>query len=338
MRAKKNGEAIRFIDLFAGIGGFRFAAEQVFSKYGLPSKCVFSSDIDPYARETYRANFGEYPSGDITQVNENDIPDHDILFAGFPCQPFSIIGHGKGFDDIRGTLFFDIARILAAKKPKAFILENVKRLIGHNEGKTLEKILYVLREELGYTVYYKSLNALDYGLPQKRERVILVGFYKPMAFQFPPKQEKYIPLSKILEKKVGSKYYASENIRQKRLKTHTPTVSPSIWHENKAGHISSYPFSCALRAGASYNYLLVNGERRLTPKEMLRLQGFPDTFKIAVTESQIRKQAGNAVPVNIVRAVFESFLPILLDDINNDLSPIPYSDRKMDNSLQSQTI
>lgn len=315
MREKKT-EAIRFIDLFCGIGGFRFAAEQIFSKYGLPSKCVFSSDIDPYAREAYEANFGEYPSGDVTQVNENDIPDHDILFAGFPCQPFSIIGNGKGFDDTRGTLFFDIARVLAAKKPKAFILENVKRLIGHNKGKTLNKILHVLRDELGYTVYYKSLNALDYGLPQKRERVIIVGFYQPMVFQFPPKQKSFAPLSDILEKDVDEKYFASEYIREKRWTEHTPAVSPSIWHENKAGHISSYPFSCALRAGASYNYLLVDGERRLTPREMLRLQGFPDSFKIAVTESQTRKQAGNAVPVNIVRAVFESFLPILLDDIN----------------------
>jgi DNA (cytosine-5)-methyltransferase 1 len=315
MKAKKN-EPIKFIDLFCGIGGFRFAVEQVFSKYKLPSQCVFSSDIDPYARESYKANFGEYPSGDITQVNESDIPDHDILFAGFPCQPFSIIGQGKGFDDTRGTLFFDIARILAAKKPKAFILENVKQLIGHNKGETLKKILHVLREELGYTVYYKSLNALDYGLPQKRERVIIVGFYEPMVFQFPPKQKKFTPLSDILEKDVDEKYFASDYIREKRWAEHTPAVSPSIWHENKAGHISSYPFSCALRAGASYNYLLVDGERRLTPKEMLRLQGFPDTFKIAVTESQIRKQAGNAVPVNIIRAVFESFLPILLHDMN----------------------
>lgn len=316
MGAKQNGGAIRFIDLFCGIGGFRFAAEQVFSKYGLPSKCVFSSDIDPYAREAYKANFGEYPTGDITKVNENDIPDHDILFAGFPCQPFSIIGNGKGFDDTRGTLFFDIARILAAKKPKAFILENVKRLIGHNKGKTLKKILHVLRDELGYTVYYKSLNALDYGLPQKRERVIIVGFYQPMVFQFPPKQKSFTPLSEILENEVDKKYYASDYIREKRWAEHTPTVSPSIWHENKAGHISSYPFSCALRAGASYNYLLVNGERRLTPREMLRLQGFPDTFQIAVSESQTRKQAGNAVPVNIVRSVFESLLPVLLHDIN----------------------
>lgn len=317
-----NEEEIRFIDLFCGIGGFRFAAKQVFSEFGLPSRCVFSSDIDPYAREAYHANFGDYPTGDITQVDENDIPDHDILFAGFPCQPFSIIGNGKGFGDIRGTLFFDIARILAAKRPKAFILENVKQLIGHNKGRTLEKILHVLREELGYTVYYKSLNALDYGLPQKRERVIFVGYSDPMVFEFPPKQTAFTPLSEILEDAVDEKYYASDYIREKRWAEHQPAISPSIWHENKAGHISSYPFSCALRAGASYNYLLVDGERRLTPREMLRLQGFPDTFKIVVSEYQTRKQAGNAVPVNIIKAVFEHFLPVLLEDIHQvDLYP-----------------
>lgn len=310
---RNDDNLIRFVDLFCGIGGFRIAAEQVFSKYGLASRCVFSSDIDPGARAAYHANFGEYPSGDITQVHENDIPDHDILFAGFPCQPFSIIGNGKGFDDTRGTLFFDIARILAAKKPRGFVLENVKRLIGHNKGETLKQILHVLRDELGYTVYYQSLNALDYGLPQKRERVIIVGLDRPAAFQFPPKQETFTPLSEILEKDVPEKYYASDYIRKKRWAEHTPDVSPSIWHENKAGHISSYPFSCALRAGASYNYLLVDGERRLTPREMLRLQGFPDSFKIVVTEWQARRQAGNAVPVNIVRAVLESFLPVLLD-------------------------
>ncbi|MCC6298017.1 MAG: DNA (cytosine-5-)-methyltransferase [Anaerolineales bacterium] len=320
MTTRKPDKTIRFIDLFCGIGGFRFAAEEVLSKCGLSSKCVFSSDIDPFAREAYHANFGEYPAGDITKINENEIPDHDILFAGFPCQPFSIIGNGKGFDDTRGTLFFDIARILAAKKPKAFILENVKRLIGHNEGKTLGKILHVLRDELGYTVYYQALNALDYGLPQKRERVIIVGFDQPVAFQFPPKRENYTPLSEILETNVDDKYYASEKIRRKRREDHVPAVTPSIWHENKAGHISSYPFSCALRAGASYNYLLVDGERRLTPREMLRLQGFPDSFKIAVSESQTRKQAGNAVPVNIIKATLESLLPILL---GNTWTPAP---------------
>lgn len=316
MRKTDNLASLRYIDLFCGIGGFRTAATQVFEKYNIPAQCVFSSDIDPYAREAYHVNFGDYPEGDITLIDEHDIPDHDILFAGFPCQPFSIIGNGKGFEDTRGTLFFDIARILDAKRPKAFILENVKQLVGHNKGQTLKKILSVL-DELGYTVYYKVLNALDYGLPQKRERVFIVGFYKPMVYSWPLKLGKYKPLSEILEKDVDKKYYASENIRQKRKSAHTPTVTPSIWHENKAGHISSYPFSCALRAGASYNYLLVDGERRLTAREMLRLQGFPETFKLAVSESQTRKQAGNAVPVNLVYAVLESFLPIILHDLNS---------------------
>ena len=169
---------------------------------------------------------------------------------------------------------------------------------------------------LGYDVRYNVLNALHYGLPQKRERVFLVGFHKPFIFQWPAAQATYKPLSELLEKNAAAKYYASERIAQKRRENHVPQVSPSIWHENKAGHISSYPFSCALRAGASYNYLLVNGERRLTPREMLRLQGFPDTFKMVVSEHQTRKQAGNAVPVNLVRAVVESFLPVMLSDFD----------------------
>jgi len=314
MSPTNNSTPIRFIDLFCGIGGFRYGATNVFNKYEVAAECVFSSDIDPYARDAYFANFGEYPQGDITKIDENDIPDHDILFAGFPCQPFSIIGNKKGFDDTRGTLFFDIARILKAKKPRAFVLENVKQLTGHDEGRTLKRILSVL-DDLGYHVHYQVLNALDYGLPQKRERVFIVGFYKPFNFQWPQKQKKFKPLSKILEKNVEKKHYASDAIQKKRKASHTSQVTPSIWHENKAGHISSYPFSCALRAGASYNYLLVDGERRLTPREMLRLQGFPDNFKIVVSEYQTRKQAGNAVPVNLVSAVMSSFLPVIFSEL-----------------------
>lgn len=317
MKIQSNDKpSLRYVDLFCGIGGFRVAATQVFEKYNVPAKCVFSSDIDPYARKAYKANFGEYPSGDITLIDEHEIPAHDILFAGFPCQPFSIIGNGKGFEDTRGTLFFEIARILEARKPRAFILENVKRLVRHNQGQTLKKILSVL-SALGYTVSYRVLNALDYGLPQKRERVFLVGFYQPMVYHWPAKTSTCTPLSEILEKQVDQRHYASEAIQKKRRALHTPQASPSIWHENKAGHISSYPYSCALRAEASHNYLLVNGERRLTAREMMRLQGFPDTFKIAVSDSQTRRQAGNAVPVNLVRAVFESFLPIILHDLTN---------------------
>lgn len=299
---------IRYVDLFCGIGGFRYAAQEVFENYRIQAECVMSSDIDQYAREAYFANFGEFPRGDIKKIPTDDIPNHELLFGGFPCQPFSIIGQGKGFKDTRGTLFFEIARILEAKKPKGFILENVKQLVGHNKGQTFKTIIRVL-QELGYFVDSKILNALHYGLPQKRERVIIVGFEKPFNFNWPPKIQEYKPLSEILEKNVDHKYYASKKIRMKRQNDHKPVHSPSIWHENKGGHISSYPYSCALRAGASYNYLLVDGERRLTPREMLRLQGFPDNFKIAVSESQTRKQAGNAVPVNIVKAVLESFLP-----------------------------
>lgn len=304
---------IKYIDLFCGIGGFRIGASQVFEKHGIPSKCVFSCDIDPASRKAYQANFGDCPEGDITQIEADSIPEHDLLFAGFPCQPFSIIGNGKGFKDTRGTLFFDIARIIEAKRPKAFILENVKRLVSHKGGHTFKRIRETL-EELGYFVDYRILNALDYGLPQKRERVFIVGFYKPMTFQWVPKTQDRIPLSKILEKDVPEKFFASEYIKEKRMTKHQAKDYPSIWHENKAGNICSYPYSCALRAGASHSYLLVNGERRLTPREMLRLQGFPDSFKIVVSDSQTRRQAGNAVPVNLVRAVLESFLPILIND------------------------
>ena len=301
-------EVVKFIDLFCGIGGFRLAMDEACRENDLIPHCVFSSDIDLACQFSYERNFSEQPHGDITKVNENDIPDHDILFAGFPCQPFSIIGQMQGFSDIRGTLFFDIARILKHKQPKAFVLENVKQLVGHDKGKTLKIILKTL-QDLGYNVRYAVLNALDYGLPQKRERVIIVGHKEPILYSFPSPIRPFKPLSEILEKQVNKKHYASEYIAEKRKAKHKSAYKLSIWHENKAGNICSYPYSCALRAGASYNYLLVNGERRLTPREMFRLQGFPDSYRIVANDSQARKQAGNAVPVNIVKAVILKLLP-----------------------------
>ena len=292
-----------YIDLFAGIGGFHQAADF------LGGKCLFASEIDSEAKKAYEANYGLKPHGDITKIKVADIPDHDVLLAGFPCQPFSIIGNRLGFDDIRGTLFFEIARILEAKLPSMFILENVKQLSGHDKGKTLQTILQTLRK-LGYKVDWTILNALDFGLPQKRERTIIVGFLdNDVEFSF-PKGNGSGKLEDVLENDddVDSKYFASERIVKKRLEHHQSLCTPSIWHENKSGNISSYPYSCALRAGASYNYLLVNGERRLTPREMLRLQGFPDTFKIVCNDSQTRKQAGNAVPVNVIKAVLKEGL------------------------------
>ncbi|HUI33369.1 MAG TPA: DNA (cytosine-5-)-methyltransferase, partial [Dysgonamonadaceae bacterium] len=240
---------------------------------------------------------------------------HDILFGGFPCQPFSIIGQMKGLNDTRGTLFFDIARILKEKQPKAFILENVKQLVGHDGGKTLKVIIQSLKD-LGYHVQYSVLNALDFGLPQKRERVVIIGHREPIMFTFPNPEKPYKALTDILEKKVDEKFYASEHIRNKRIEKHKSSYYPSIWHENKSGNICSYPYSCALRAGASHNYLLVNGERRLTPREMFRLQGFPDWYKIVVSDAQAKKQAGNAVPVNMIKAVAQKLLPYVATSLD----------------------
>lgn len=299
-----------YIDLFCGIGGFHQAANQVGSRRGLPLRCVFASDIDPECRRAYEHNYGLAPIGDIRTVEPSGIPDHDLLFAGFPCQPFSIIGDLRGFDDTRGTLFFEIARILQEKKPKAFILENVKMLVGHQQGRTLARITETLHD-LGYSVTYRVLNALDFGLPQKRERVFIVGFRDPSPFVWPHGGVPMKPLRELLEPEVHPRYLASEAIRRARAEWHTKEGQPTIWHENKAGNVSKYPYSCALRAGASYNYLLVDGERRLTEREMLRLQGFPDTFEIVCNHSQTRKQAGNSVPVPMVASVLDRVLDAL---------------------------
>lgn len=296
--------SFKFIDLFAGIGGIRLGFE---SQGG---KCVFSSEWDKPAQDTYEANFNERPFGDITQIDPEDIPDHDILLGGFPCQAFSICGEQKGFLDTRGTLFFNIEEILRIKKPYAFMLENVKNLKSHDKGRTFKTIVQHL-EALGYFVHHSILNSLDFGLPQKRERTIIVGFKENIDFSFPKPLNVKPQLKKILENdsEVEKKHFASEEIKKKRLQRVKPNYPvPSIWHENKSGNISALEYSCALRAGASYNYLLVNGIRRPTPRELLRLQGFPDTFKIVVPDTQLRKQAGNSVSVPVIEAVAKEML------------------------------
>lgn len=294
-----------FVDMFCGIGGFHLAATS------MGMRCVFASDIDEECRNVYNHNFGLMPKGDISRIKAKDIPDHNLFCAGFPCQPFSIIGHRKGFDDIRGTLFFEIVRILRVKRPRAVLLENVKQLMTNDKGKTIKRIVEAL-EKLGYCVEPKILNALDYGLPQKRERVIIAATLDRFdKFPWPKSGKPMKPLTEILEKKPDPKHFVSERIRRRRQEAHKSEHKPGIWHENKSGNISSYPYSCALRAGASYNYLLVNGERRLTPREMLRLQGFPDSFEIICNDSQARKQAGNAVPVPLVMAGLEGVLNVV---------------------------
>jgi len=314
---------IKFIDLFCGIGGFHYAFEDAVRKLGGQVECVFSSDIDIQSREAYKLNFDMEPQGDITKINEKDIPQHDILLGGFPCQAFSIIGDRKGFEDTRGTLFFDIVRILKEKKPKGFVLENVKQLKGHNGGKTLQVILETLRE-LNYDVQYKVLNALDFGLPHKRERIFLVGWKKKLNFNWEFEKPKKITLSTLIEKNVADFYYASQDIKDKRrdlVKLHQIDHNrPTIWHQNKSGNISAYEYSCALRAGASYNYLLVNGERRLTEREMLRLQGFSDKFKITHSYTTMRRFAGNSLPIPVANAVIYRLLELNMKSYGNESS------------------
>lgn len=299
--------SFRFIDLFAGIGGIRLGFESV------GGKCVFSSEFDEDACKTYEANFGEHPAGDITQIEASDIPDFDILLAGFPCQAFSIIGKKEGFaNETCGTLFFDIERILKEKRPKAFMLENVRNLTAHDKGRTFSTIKAHL-EALGYNVYAKVLNALDYGVPQKRERIIIVGFLDDVKFDFPEPTGEKVSLSDILEEKVDSKYYVRDAIRESRLQRLKDKnyPKPYISHENMAGSITPHPYSSCLRAGASANYILINDERRPTERELLRIQGFPEDFKIVVKYGKIKKQTGNSVAVPVIKAVAREMIKSL---------------------------
>jgi len=310
LEANSKWNSFRFIDLFAGIGGIRLGFESV------GGRCVFSSEWDGQARKTYSANFGEAPAGDITQIDASDIPDFDILLGGFPCQPFSIMGDKEGFDhETQGTLFFDIERILKAKRPSAFMLENVRNLTAHDKGNTFKVILEHLNN-LGYHVYSKVLNALDFGVPQKRERIIICGFLDDVDFSFPRPLplSKRLSLEEILEpdEKLDSNLWVNETIRNKRIaKMKLELNRPYITHENMAGSITPHPYSCALRAGASANYILINNERRPSSRELLRLQGFPDTFEIVVPYSSIRKQTGNSVAIPVIKSVAHEMISAL---------------------------
>ncbi len=301
-----------FIDLFAGIGGFRLAMQAV------GGRCTFSSEFNEPAQKTYFANYGEMPFGDITlEETKRFIPEHfDVLCAGFPCQAFSIIGKQRGFEDTRGTMFFEIQKILQTHRPKAVFMENVKQLVTHDKGNTFKVILGILAD-LGYHMKWKVLNALDFGVPQKRERVIMVGFLdekKTERFSFEFEKKPY-NLKEILQKDedVDKSLFVSDRILQKR-KDSTKGKSifyPSIWHENKAGNISVLDYACALRTGASYNYLLVNGYRRPSSRELLRLQGFPEKFRIVVSHQEIRKQTGNSVAVPMMTEVAKRIKELL---------------------------
>jgi len=297
----------KFVDLFAGIGGIRLGFESA------GGQCVFSSEWDKQAAKTYFENFGEMPHGDITKIEAKSIPDFDVLVAGFPCQPFSIIGDKAGFNhETQGTLFFDIERILKEKKPSAFMLENVRNFASHDNGRTLKTVISHL-EALGYIVHYKILNALDFGVPQKRERIIICGFLDNVDFSFPRpvSHEQRKTLVDILEanEKLDKTLWVKPRIRDRRNQRMARELQkPFISHENVGGNVTPHHFSCALRAGASANYILVNNERRPSARELLRIQGFPDTYKIVVPYSSIKRQTGNSVAVPVIQAVAEQMI------------------------------
>jgi DNA-methyltransferase (dcm) len=321
--------SFKFIDLFSGIGGFRIALEN------LGGKCVFSSEIDPNARKTYIENFRDIPDGDITKINPEDIPDHDILTAGFPCQAFSIAGKRKGFEDTRGTLFFYVAKIIKEKKPKAFFLENVKGLVNHDKGKTLKVILNVLRNDLGYFVPEpKIINAKDFGLAQNRERIFIVGFKKKenySCFSYPKPLNKKFTFGDIKEDKtVSVKYYLSEKYLD-ALKRHK---ARNLAKGNGFGFqiIKDTEISNAIVVGGmgrERNLVIdkrlkdftpqthihgpVNrkGIRKMTPREWARLQGFPDSFKIIVADVHAYKQFGNSVAVPAIQATGSQIIKAL---------------------------
>lgn len=300
-----------FIDLFAGIGGTRLAFEQA------GGRCVFSSEWDTWACDTYEANFGERPAGDITKIAAFEIPQHDVLVGGFPCQPFSIagvtkhsaLGNEHGFRHAtQGTLFFHIARILEASRPRAFLLENVKNLIGHDKGKTFKIILSTLQDELGYTVYWKTIDAREV-LPQHRERIYLVGFRDHIEYDFPSFAEEPVRLADVLERRVPKKYTLSEhlwNYLQEYAAKHRAKGNGfgfGLIEDTKNG-ITRTLSARYYKDGSEILVPKSSGPpRRLTPRECARLMGFPDDFKIPVSDTQAYKQFGNSVAVPIVKAI-----------------------------------
>tara|TARA_Y100000590_G_scaffold462479_1_gene626690 strand:- start:356 stop:1366 length:1011 start_codon:yes stop_codon:yes gene_type:complete len=314
-----------FIDLFAGIGGMRIA----FEKAG--GRCVFSSENNPYSQKTYEANFGEIPDGDITKINEKDVPNHDILVGGFPCQPFSIAGvssrnslglkhgfeaktipKGKILAQAQGTLFFDIVRIIEEKKPKAFLLENVKNLKSHDKGNTFRVIMKSLQDGLGYDVHYKIVDASSV-VPQHRERIFIVGFKKPMDFKFPKMTDKRPALADILQEEVDEKYTLKDGT-WKSLQRHKEKhkAKGNGFGFNLVNDTREIAKTLSARYYKDGAEILIaqkrKNPRKLTPRECASLMGFPKSFKIEVSDSQAYRQFGNAVVVPVVKEIARSIV------------------------------
>lgn len=321
----------KFIDLFAGIGGFRLALEK------LGGECVFSAEINPHACEMYQVNYGDNPFNDITKLEPKKIPEFDILCAGFPCQAFSIAGKKKGFEEARGTLFFDICRILSEKKPKVVFLENVKNLKNHNQGETL-KVIVELLENLGYQVTYKVLNAKNFGVPQNRDRIIIVAcLNKLFNFDLIKTIEKNISLNDIIEKNniyLDSKSYTllDKTITQKESglifsgylnKTIRKGVKDNSLHLSRVHRQpnriysakGTHPTLSSQEKSGRYYILLNNGKvRKLTINECYKLMGFPNTFKLIGSNTQLHERIGNSVCVPMMYAVGEQIVVQLIKD------------------------
>lgn len=306
-------EGWKFIDLFAGLGGFRLALES------LGAECVYSNEWDVPVQEVYYKNFGDVPEGDITKVDETTIPAHDILCAGFPCQAFSISGKQRGFEDSRGTLFFDVARIVKEKKPKIVFMENVKNFATHDGGKTLEVVKGTM-EELGYTFNQRVLNSADYGVPQKRERIYMVCFRKDIAaknFTFP----KAMKLTKHVEDYLLDDISLTEHLYVNRPDTYYNDTKDDSYSNksirlgivNKGGQgeriystkgiaitLSAYGGGVFAKTGG---YLINGYPRRLHPRECARLMGYPDTYKISPKANQAYQQFGNSVVIDVLQYI-----------------------------------
>lgn len=343
---ERSEHGFRFIDLFAGIGGIRLAFEAA------GGTCVFTSEWDPYAQKTYAANFpSQHPmAGDITGVDAAEIPDHDVLLAGFPCQPFSIAGVSKknalgrlhGFaDETQGTLFFDVARIIGAKRPRAFLLENVKNLLSHDKGRTFTVIQRVLAEELGYHLHIRVVDGAHF-VPQHRERILIVGFREPTGFdwnalQLPPKGTRV--MGDVLHRVDGTEPFlawdgATYFEPSRRRVNPKYTLSPKLWtylqayrakHEAKGNgfgfglvHAESVARTLSARYHKDGSEILVaqsrkRNPRRLTPRECARLMGFPDSFEIPVSDTRAYKQFGNSVVVPVMQAAAQLMKPFLTE-------------------------
>lgn len=316
---------LKFIDLFCGLGGFRIAFEKQ------KCKCVFSSDIDEAVAKVYEKNYGDYPSGDITKIDAKDIPDFDILCGGFPCQSFSIAGKRLGFDDARGTMFFEVARILKEKKPKAFVLENVKGLTNHDGGRTLKTILNIL-DCLGYDVVYRVMNSANFGVPQNRERWYCIGIRKNLNINIKEREMEIFPAEQLLlhsfddiidDRNEYKDYKISEiaksNIQRHLFKVKNKTSKYTLAYEIRP---SRCQFKCngispcltaKMGTGGNNVPVIVELNRKLTEDECLKLMGYPDNYKIG-RGAQAYKQIGNSVIVPILTSIAENLVRIIKEN------------------------